>query len=219
MCLDVVVPRSAALTVRSLLCVHERRADRHRRPPRGLWLLHLPGHQRGRKCADQGAAGGGGRWVFTGSLQPGEGWVFILYHQLMRGKHEFLSRCTAIRKLKKEHNQRPHLGRTMNFLCNVLFQQRLSPRFELFCFAFHATYFILPTEHLNMFSPFALSTLQNKFIFTFLQLTRREMTCLTYAFTLPSHRQALQVVYRRSFAKVRPIRPYLGVRRRSCTAV
>lgn len=87
MCLDAAVSWSATITVRPLLRFQERRADHHGCSPRGLGLLCLPGHQRGRKCADQGTAGGGGRWdllwCLGSCLSLPE--VFTPHLQLMRG--------------------------------------------------------------------------------------------------------------------------------------
>lgn len=81
MCLDAAVSRSATVAVRSVLRFHERRADHRGRPPRGLGLLRLPGHQRGRKCADQGSAGGGRRYVFD---PQGHIARFALHYHLIR---------------------------------------------------------------------------------------------------------------------------------------
>lgn len=124
-CLDVVVPRPATITVWSLLCLHERRTHHHRRPPGGLWFLHLPGHQCSRKCVDEGAPGGGRRWDFSPYshvLNTGWGYFYSVKSANEEKTYKLLSRCITIRHIKtmKQHSYRPYAGWAMNFTLNVL---------------------------------------------------------------------------------------------------
>lgn len=83
-CLDVAVPRTAAVSVRPILHLHERWLDHHRRSPRRLRLLHLPGHQRSRKRDVQGAPGSRRRCGFGSYSVSGKGRMAVGVGLFMR---------------------------------------------------------------------------------------------------------------------------------------